>query len=159
MKEASKLKCLDEVVVCAVHIAVERMAKQREMVSSLICTLHQEGAIDEASLVRGFAKLVCMWEDLILDSGRIAATALVEMLLSCIKCGCVEQSFLLKLPEGLLVMVIKDGAGKEAAQELQKVANQMQVFKQDLDQAKLLEPCTRFAANSLSSRETTTMNL
>jgi hypothetical protein len=82
----------------------------------------------------------------------MAARALVEMLIRCIEDGSVQRAFLTKLPEALLVVVIKDGAAKDGVLELQEVVARMQEFKQFLEKNKLLEPYMRSDTDALNSR-------
>ncbi|CAE8594523.1 unnamed protein product, partial [Polarella glacialis] len=60
VREASGF--LDEVAVCALRTALEQTDQQRSRIAELLRRLHEENILDQASLARGFAKLVCTWE-------------------------------------------------------------------------------------------------
>merc|ERR1719433_350698 len=92
----------DEFVVHALQTALERPIPQRDLIAALLYRLNAEGVLDSGAFNRGFAKILCTWEELALDDGPHAPAALVGLLLGCIRAGCIEEVFLTRLPEGLL---------------------------------------------------------
>mmetsp|Transcript_49681 Transcript_49681/g.115980 ORF Transcript_49681/g.115980 Transcript_49681/m.115980 type:complete len:824 (-) Transcript_49681:62-2533(-) len=128
----------DEVVVCALRTALERSEKQRDMVTDLLTLLYKEQVLDRPSLVRGYAKLICTWQELESGGGGNSAAHLVNMLLQCIRRGCVAEEFLMRLPEGLLAAVLSNGA--KGATELEKVKERLHQFKRVMEDVKLLGP-------------------
>jgi len=145
---------LDELVVSLVRTALERGSMQQSLATALLGRLSRDSVIDSPPVVRGFAKLLCTWEEMAIDYGKQAPVVLVTMLQGCITEGCVEMEFLTKLPEGLLALVIKElpsGSNREA---LEGVLVKLQLFKRSIDDRNVLRPCVRGSLRSWSRSAT-----
>ena len=93
----------DKVVVCTLRTALGCEETQRKMIAHLLLRLWEEQVLDQTSFIRGYATLICSsWQE---DELFVA-----EMLLTCIRCGCIAGQFLSRLPEGFLTAGATRGA-------------------------------------------------
>mmetsp|Transcript_208 Transcript_208/g.696 ORF Transcript_208/g.696 Transcript_208/m.696 type:complete len:821 (-) Transcript_208:118-2580(-) len=144
LREVSKdhgQACLEEMIVCIVNIALERSPEQRKLLSELLPRLEKEGVVNQHVLTWGFAKLASTWEELAVDDGPLAPPELVKMIVTCTDIGCLDRSFLRKLPQALLQSVIESGSETlvDSAEELSGIVQQMQDYRAGVDAAKLLQ--------------------
>lgn len=136
-EEASGFR--DEVVVSTLRTALERSTQHQELTAGLLHRLHTDGVLDAPSLLRGFAKLICTWEELVVDQGSRAAVDLVTLLLRCMGNGCIDRSFLTRLSEGLLKASMEGREEAEEREVLEKAVTKLQTFKRGVEEARILE--------------------
>jgi hypothetical protein len=121
----------DELIVTAVRKAFEVAPDKQPVIPKLLCALHKDGSLNSASLIRGFEKLICTWEDAAIDSPK-APKVLVNTLWSCIEGFALEEIMLSKIPESLINASLEQLDDEKLKEKLVQVKEKLQQFKKKI---------------------------
>lgn len=119
----------DELVAVLLRSSLDRKEAERESAVALLRVLLDEKHVSTTQLVRGYEKLVLMWEDLRLDVPD-GPGHLVGLLSS--KAGLFDRDLFKRLPDGLLGCVcdrVPPGASHDT---LEQYVRELQAFKKDV---------------------------
>lgn len=119
----------DELVSVLLRASMDHKETDRNAVVALLHELCDKKHISTTQLVRGYEKLVLVWEDLQLDVPD-APGQLVGFLSS--KVGLLDKDLFKRLPEGLLQHVCGSSAPGVAHDTLSEYIEDLSAFKRDL---------------------------
>lgn len=118
----------DELVTVLLRTALDRKESDRNATIALLNVLADGGHVSTTQLVRGYEKLVLIWEDLRLDVPD-SPGQLVGLLSS--KVGLYDKDLFERLPEGLLQCVCDGFAPGMARDTLQEHVEALKMFKKE----------------------------
>lgn len=121
----------DELVVTAVRKAFEVTPEKQPVIPKLLCALHNDGTLNTASLIRGFEKLICTWEDSAIDA-PLAPKVLIKTVWHCIEGFAVDEIVLSKLPESLINASLGQLDDEKLKEKLGGVKDKLQQFKKKI---------------------------
>lgn len=116
----------DELAAMLLRSALDRGSRERAAAMRLLQSLLEESLLSEPQLVRGFEKLVLIWEDLRLDVPDVAGW-LCGLLSS--RAGLLDKSLFGRLPESLLQALCDDLEAGVARDTLQEHVDDLAGFK------------------------------
>jgi hypothetical protein len=119
----------DELVTVLLRSSLDRKETERNLVVALLHVLMEKKLVTTSQLVRGFEKLVLVWEDLRLDVPD-APGQLVGLLSS--KVGLLDKDLFKRLPQGLLQTVCNGFSAGVARDTLQEYVEELGMFKKEL---------------------------
>jgi hypothetical protein len=112
----------------ALRLALERADAQRTALVGLIGTLYGQNVLNASAVNRSFEKMMCMWEDLAIDSPK-APQHILFMVKQCVDADVLGEGFYAKLPENLIKAGLGSGEAEPVKEVLQKVADDLKEFK------------------------------
>lgn len=119
----------DELVAVLLRTSLDHKEAERNIVVSLLHVLLDEKHVTTTQLVRGYEKLVLMWEDLRLDVPD-GPGQLVGLLSS--RAGLFDKDLFKRLPEGLLLSVCAGVPPGTSLDTLQEYVQELAAFKKDV---------------------------
>lgn len=105
---------MDEILVYAINLSLDRRDRERELCSKLLCELHTARLLGDESVSKGFNTLLCRVDDITLDCPN-AAELLSKFLARAVADDCLAPTFLQQ----------HDGLGPLAKDVLARASNLM----------------------------------